>query len=75
VENLHNGMPVMLIDIGANLNDGRFQQDIAQVLQRARDTGVSTVIVTVTVTGTTEKQSQTAYQLTRSFPRRVYSTE
>ena len=48
-----------MIDIGANLTHPAFRDDLPQVLQRARDAGVSTIIVT----GTTVEESRKALEL------------
>ena len=50
---------MQLIDIGANLTHPAFHDDLPQVLQRARDAGVSTIVVT----GTTVEESRKALAL------------
>jgi TatD DNase family protein len=49
---------VQLVDIGANLTHASFRDDLPQVLQRARDAGVSVV-----VTGTTVEETRKALAL------------
>ncbi len=59
-----------LIDIGANLTNSRFQDDLDAVLARARQAGVGQIIVT----GTSSAASRAAYALTQRFPDMLYST-
>jgi len=63
-------MPTDLIDIGANLTDHAFSQDVEAVLQRARDAGVAQIIVT----GTTVLDSQKAADLADLTPGYCFST-
>lgn len=51
----------LLVDIGANLTNRQFQRDLPQVLQRAADAGVATVLVT----GTSMRSSRDALQLVK----------
>jgi TatD DNase family protein len=53
-----------LIDIGANLTNQRFHADLDAVLERARQAGVSRIIVT----GTSERSSTDALDLVRRYP-------
>src|SRR4051812_44239586 len=48
-----------LVDIGANLTHGAFDDDLAEVLARAREAGVESIVVT----GTTLGESAAAAQL------------
>lgn len=59
-----------LVDIGANLTDKRFRQDLDDVLARAEAHGVTRLIVT----GTTVTESEEAAALARAHPGRMYST-
>ena len=59
-----------LIDIGANLTNSRFQDDLDAVLARARSAGVGQIIVT----GTSSAASRAAFALTQRFPDMLYST-
>lgn len=54
----------LLIDIGANLTSSRFAEDLAQVLERARGTGLEHILVT----GTSESASGEALALARQYP-------
>ena len=60
----------MLIDIGLNLTSKQFQQDRAEVVQRARSAGVGIMILT----GTDIHHSQNAYKLTQGYPSILFST-
>ena len=53
-----------LIDIGVNLTNNRFNDDVEQVIERARDHNVIAQIVT----GTSPTESQQAYQLAQQYP-------
>nr|AIF71167.1 TatD related DNase [Globisporangium ultimum] len=50
-----------LVDIGANLTNRRFQKDLPQVLRRADEAGVSTILIT----GTSMRCSKDAIQLAK----------
>ena len=50
---------MQLVDIGANLTHPAFHGDLPQVLQRARDAGVATIVVT----GTTVEETRKALAL------------
>jgi TatD DNase family protein len=64
-------MPRMqLIDIGANLTHDSFDRDRDAVLQRARDAGVATMIVT----GASREHSPLALQLAQAHPGFLYAT-
>ena len=52
-----------MIDVGANLTHSSFRDDLADVVKRARDAGVSTLIVT----GTTVEESRQAAQIAERF--------
>lgn len=58
------------IDIGVNLTHRSFRQDLTDVIYRARDVGVSTMIVT----GTCLRSSQEAADLSLNFPGTLYAT-
>ena len=57
-------MMVELVDIGANLTNKAFRSDLAAVLKRATDAGVTRMIVT----GTSADDSEAAVQLARAHP-------
>lgn len=60
----------MLVDIGVNLTSSRFKKDLYDVISRARDSGVSKMIVT----GTNIYESQQARDLTVKYNDVLYST-
>jgi TatD DNase family protein len=60
----------MMIDIGVNLTNSRFDNDIEQVINRALAVNVDAMIVT----GTNIEQSQKAQQLTQQYPHCLYAT-
>ena len=53
---------MQLVDIGANLTHASFQADVAEVICRARQAGVTQIVVT----GTTPEESRTAIALASS---------
>ena len=53
-----------LFDIGVNLTNNRFNDDLDEVIQRARDAGVAGLLVT----GTSEEESRAALEICSSFP-------
>ncbi len=59
-----------MIDIGANLTHDSFNKDRSQVIDKAIDVGVNTLIVT----GSNHECSQKAYALTQEYPDYLYST-
>lgn len=63
-------MPASLIDIGANLAHDSFEEDRADMMQRALDAGVATMIVT----GSSDDSNVAALQLARESNGRLYST-
>jgi TatD DNase family protein len=63
-------LPPELIDIGANLTHDSFDEDRADVMQRARDAGVTRMIVT----GSSNQGSLDALELAESEPGRLYAT-
>ena len=52
-----------LVDIGANLTHSSFEPDLEEVLARAREAGVTRIIVT----GTTPEESKRALDLSKTF--------
>lgn len=64
----------MLIDIGANLSSQRFDGDIAEVLQHAKNANLEKIVIT----GTSIAESQAAIDLctthTADFPDMLYAT-
>lgn len=63
-------MPYPLIDIGANLTHDSFDEDRAEMMQRAADAGVTRMIVT----GSSNQGSLDALALASSDPGRLYAT-
>ncbi len=59
-----------LIDIGANLTNSAFRDDLDDVLERAREAGVARVVVT----GTSEAESAEALALARTRPDMLSAT-
>ena len=59
-----------IIDIGANLTNPSLIQDLEQILQRASDVGISTIVVT----GTNLKESEKAIQLCTQHPQQLVCT-
>jgi TatD DNase family protein len=64
----------MLIDIGVNLSNARFEKDIEAVLERAQEAGVQRLILT----GTSIEESQAVVaicdQYAQQFPAMLYAT-
>ena len=63
-------MPYPLIDIGANLTHDSFDEDRVAVMQRAKDAGVTRMIVT----GASDQGNIAAAALAESHPGCLYST-
>ena len=63
-------MPHDLIDIGANLTHDSFDSDRETMMQRARDAGVTRMIIT----GSSNQGSLDAAKLAESEPGRLYAT-
>ena len=63
-------MPRQLVDIGANLAHDSFDDDRDEVLQRAKDAGVNTLIIT----GSSDASNRAALSLARKHPGVMYST-
>ena len=61
---------MQLVDIGANLTHPAFRGDLPQVLERAHEAGVSTIVVT----GTSVPESSNALKLSGSYPGTIYAT-
>jgi len=59
-----------LVDIGANLAHDSFDDDRAEVLQRAADAGVSRIVVT----GSSDESNQKAARLAQAHPGVLWST-
>jgi TatD DNase family protein len=64
----------MLIDIGVNLSNSRFDQDRAEVLQRAQDAGVEKLILTGTSVSESESVVELCRQFADRFPEMLYAT-
>ena len=60
----------MLVDIGANLANDDFNQDLDLVLDRAMGAGVNNIVVT----GSSLESSRRALELARQYPKRLYAT-
>ena len=64
----------MLIDIGVNLSNARFEKDIEAVLERAQEAGIERLILT----GTSIEESQAVVaicdQYSQQFPAMLYAT-
>ena len=58
------------IDIGVNLTGSSFKSDVADVIQRAHDAGVTQMIVT----GTNIDHSEKAVELCKQYPHALYAT-
>lgn len=63
-------MGTALVDIGVNLTDKQFQKDRDDVVERAVEAGVGTLILT----GTSVDESQQALELANRFPDQCFST-
>lgn len=61
---------MQLCDIGVNLTNNRFNDDLQQVLTAAADACVNRVIIT----GTSEGESQKALDLATQYPKQCWST-
>jgi len=59
-----------LIDIGCNLTHDSFDRDRHQVIERARDAGITQMVVT----GASEKGSIAALALAREYPGELFAT-
>ena len=59
-----------LVDIGANLSHDSFRQDLPEVLERARDAGVTQIIVT----GASEVESRAAHDVAVAHPGVLFAT-
>ena len=59
-----------LIDIGANLTGSAFKTDLNEVVQRAVESGVGTMVVT----GSTVEDSSVAFEMTQDYPETIFST-
>ena len=53
----------IIVDVGANLTNKKFARDLDAVVQRAKDAGVTKIMVT----GTSMQASRDALRLTSSF--------
>jgi TatD DNase family protein len=69
-KNMENLSNYIIVDIGANLTNKKFSRDLDQVIQRARDAGVTKIMVT----GTSLHSTKEALRLTRLYPNTLYST-
>lgn len=60
----------VLVDVGANLTNKKYNRDLDSVIQRAKDSGVQKIMVT----GASIRSSKEALRLTRIYPGTLYST-
>lgn len=60
----------LMIDIGSNLTNKKFQRDLDGVVKRAKDAGIMKIVVT----GTSIHSSKEALRLTRLYPGSLYCT-
>lgn len=60
----------IIVDVGANLTNKKFSRDLDSVLQRAKDSGVTKIMVT----GTTLTSSRDSLRLSRLYPGMLYAT-
>ncbi len=63
-------MTVQLVDIGVNLHNSSFDRDRDDVIERAIEQNVTTMILT----GTSLDESQQALQLAQTYPQHCFST-
>jgi len=61
---------MQLVDIGANLTHPAFHADLPEVLARARQAGVTAIVVT----GTSVAESLNALKTSNAYPETVYAT-
>ena len=61
---------MQLVDIGANLTHPAFREDLPEVLARARQAGVTAIVVT----GTSVAESLNALKTSNAYPQTVYAT-
>ena len=64
----------MLIDIGVNLSNSRFQKSIEDVLLRAKSAGVEKMILTGTSISDSESVISICKQYKDQFPNSLYAT-
>ena len=64
----------MLIDIGVNLSNSRFDKDRREVLERARDAGVDKLILTGTSVSESESVAELCREFSDRFPDMLYAT-
>jgi len=60
----------IIVDVGANLTNKKFGRDLDSVIQRAKDAGISKIMVT----GTSVQASKDALRLSRLYPGTLYAT-
>ena len=60
----------IIVDVGANLTNKKFSRDLDSVIQRAKDSGVTKIMVT----GTSVQSSRDALRLSRLYPGALYAT-
>ncbi|TRY72431.1 hypothetical protein TCAL_14908 [Tigriopus californicus] len=60
----------LIVDVGANLTNKKFSRDLDSVVQRAKESGVSKIMVT----GTSLTASKDALRLSRLYPGVLYGT-
>ncbi|KAK3926089.1 3'-5' ssDNA/RNA exonuclease TatD [Frankliniella fusca] len=60
----------LLVDVGAGLTNKKFAKDLDSVIQRAKDAGLTKILVT----GSSLRTSKEALRLTRIYPGTIYSS-
>ncbi len=63
-----------LVDIGVNLANSQFKSDLVEVLARARDAGVATLVLTGTSETSSEQIQGLANKLSTEFPAMLFTT-
>lgn len=66
--------PHPIIDIGVNLSNQRFSDDLEEILKRSQQANVSQLILTGTSEAESEAVLQLCHQFSEQFPSMLYST-
>jgi len=66
--------PHPIIDIGVNLSNQRFSNDLEEILKRSQQANVSQLILTGTSEGESEAVLKLCHQFSEQFPNMLYST-
>ena len=67
-------MTQLLIDIGVNLSNSRFNDDLEETLQRAKDANIGQLILTGTSILETEEVIRICEKFEQQFPKMLYAT-